>query len=283
MKRRILGIALAVVLALAGTIALVLYVQAARDDAAAPEPTSSVLVVDRTVRQGAGMAEISERVVPVEVPTRLVADGAVSDVGSLPAEYVAGVELRPGEQLLRSRLVAPSSLVRVEVPVGLQEVTVALEPERAVGGNLEPGSTVGVVLSFEPFELSALGAQQPTDATEPTDAASAIPRRTPNTTHLTLHGVLVTSVQLSRQDAERVTETRTVSDDADDQPAIDATIAESPRDRLLVTLAVSSPEVEQVVFAAEFGRIWLTLQDVDTDTEDTRILTLDQVYVTVPR
>ena len=82
---------------------------------------------------------------------------------------------------------------------------------------------------------------------------------TPNTTKLTLNSILVTSLQLSRDDAERTTETRTSDDDGDgDEPVIAADINEAPRDQLLVTLAVSAPEVEQIVFAAEFGRIWLT-------------------------
>ena len=48
-------------------------------------------------------------------------------------------------------------------------------------------------------------------------------------------------------------------------------------------MAVNAPEVEQIVFAAEFGRIWLTGQNANTDDDGSRILTLDQVYVQVPR
>ena len=285
MKRRILGIVLAVVLGLAGTIALVAYVQNARDEAAEPEPTSTVLVVQSPVRQGATLAEIEGQVEVVEVPTRLVADGAVDDLDRFPSGLVAGVDLRPGEQLLRSRLVEPSTLVRVEMPAGLQELTVAMSPERALGGTLRPGDTVGIVLSFDPFEVAASGAPPTPDPLDPDAPTTTVPsaRRTPNTSHLTLQQILVTSVQYSRNDAERATETRNVGEDSGDQPAIDATIAESPRDQLLVTLAVSGPEVEQIVFAAEFGHIWFTLQNEDTDPDDTRILTLDQVYVTVPR
>ena len=44
MNRRLIGIALALVLGIVGTIILVNYVQSARDDAAEPEPTTSVLV-----------------------------------------------------------------------------------------------------------------------------------------------------------------------------------------------------------------------------------------------
>ena len=147
-----------------------------------------------------------------------------------------------------------------------------------VGGQIEPGSTVGVVMSFDPFELATSGA--PTEDPESPDAT--LPTRTPNTTKLTLNGILVTSLQLSQNDAERTTETRS-EDDNGDQIEIAADINEAPGDQLLVTLAVSAPEVEQIVFAAEFGRIWLTSQNADTDDVGSRILTLDQVYVGMPR
>lgn len=276
MRRRLLGITIAVVLGLVGTTALVLYVRSAHDRAAEPEAVATVLVLDRTVRAGTSVADLGDAVVPVEIPTRLVAPGAVEDLGRVAGDLVAAVELRPGEQLLRSRLVPPAALVRTEVPAGLQEVTVALGPDRAVGGVLRPGDTVGVVISFEPFERSAV---TPTGEGEDPAAGEATANRTPNTTHLTLQQVLVTAVQYSQRDAERATASRS----GDEEEVIDATIAESPGDQLLVTLALTGPEVEQVVFAAEFGRIWLTLQDGATDTEGTRILTLDQVYVEVPR
>jgi pilus assembly protein CpaB len=284
MNRRVLGIVVAVLLGLAGTIALFAYVQSARDDAAESEPTTTILVVEQPIAQGLTLSEIQSRVVATEVPERLVVDGALAELDSLPDELVAGVELQPGEQLLRSRLVAPSELVRVEVPVGLQEITVALNPERAVGGALRSGDLVGLVFSFEPFETSAADQGDPVDPAETApETTVAGPTKTPNTTNLTLQKILVTSVQLSRQDAERASEVRDVSEDDPEQPAIDPNIAEAPGDQLLVTLAVNGPEVEQIVFAAEFGRIWMTLQNAETDEANTRIVTLGQVYIPVPR
>jgi pilus assembly protein CpaB len=283
MNRRVIGIILAVVLGIGGTFALVKYVQSARDDAAEPEPTESILVVQNDVAQGAYLDVIEDNVALEDVPERLVAPGALTDLDSVPEDLVAGVALEPGEQLLRSRLVESSELVSVDVPEGLQELTVAFDPERAVGGQVEPGESVGIVLSFEPFEIAASGPTAAPDDPAAAENGETAPTKTPNTTHLTLNKVLVTGVQLSRNDAERTTETRTVDEDSDDQPVIAADIAEAPGDQLLVTFAVSSPEAEQIVFAAEFGRIWLTGQNTATDESNTRILTLEQVYIEVPR
>jgi pilus assembly protein CpaB len=279
MNRRLIGIAVALVLGIVGTIILVNYVQSARDDAAEPEPTTSVLVVSGTIRQGATLEDIRAGVTLTDVPDGLLAEGVLKSLDGLDSTLIAGVELQPGEQLLRSRLVLPEELVSVDVPAGLQELTIALSPERVVGGQIEAGSTVGVVMSFDPFELATSGA--PTADAESPDAD--LPTRTPNTTKLTLNGILVTSLQLSRNDAERTTETRTSDDGDGDQPVIAADINEAPGDQLLVTLAVSAPEVEQIVFAAEFGRIWLTGQNAATDDSGSRVLTLDQVYVGIPR
>jgi pilus assembly protein CpaB len=277
MNRRILGIVLALALALGGTYVLVRYVESAREDAAAPEPTATVLVVEEAVAQGASVAQIRRSVASVEVPADLAAPGALSSFDDVSDDLVASVALEPGEQMLRSRLVEPGELVGVEVPTGLQEVTVSLAPERAVGGQLKPGDSVGIVISFDPFEVAAAGVQSDPAAT---DAAPA-QGRTPNTTHLTLGQILVTSVQLSRNDAERVTLTQ-ASDDGD-QPAIAADIAEAPDNQLLVTFAVSAAEAEQIIFAAEFGRIWLTGQNPATNDSGSRILTLERAYVGVPR
>jgi pilus assembly protein CpaB len=306
MRRRVLGILLAVALAGLGTWALVAYVQSAKDEALAEEPQVEVYVVTRDVRLGAGMREITESVELMEVPERLAAPDAVTDLDDLAKGDVTAVQLRAGEQLLESRLVDPDTLVRVEVPDGLQELTLALEPERAVGGLLEAGDLVGVVLSFDPFEITEAGAPAAVDdettgggdgdtddGGEGAADGDSTPAKTPNVTHLTLHQVQVTSVRYAQRDSERIVERQSDDEeDADasalgreveDEETVSAIVDEGPDERLLVTLAVSSPEVEQIVFAAEFGHVWLTKQTTETDEDGTRIVTLDQVYIVVPR
>ena len=143
MNRRIVGITLAVLLGVAGTFVLARYVQSARDEAAEPEPTATVLIVSGDLPLGASLDDVAARVESTEVPERLVADGALDDLDGLDPELVVGVELQAGEQLLRSRLVEPGELVSVDVPAGLQEITIALDPERlpsAASSKLEPRS-----------------------------------------------------------------------------------------------------------------------------------------------
>ena len=286
MKRRIIGIVLAVALAVVGTLALVRYVKSAKDDAVRPEELVQVLVVEEDVREGAPVSEVLESVGLVDVPRRLVAPGALADFTGLDPTFVTETELKEGEQILPSRFVDPQSLVRVAVPKGLQEITFAFTPERAVGAELQAGDTVGVLFSFEPFDLNTSGVpSQTTETTVPGDPTqtTVAPTRTPNTTHFVLHKILVTGVKFSKQDSVRASEIVATGDAESTETTVAPVVSEAPADQLLVTMAVSAAEAEQLVFAAEFGSIWLTAEGPDASEEGTRILTLAQVMVPVPR
>lgn len=272
MKRQIIGIVVAIVLAVLGTLALVSYVRSAKDDAVKNQQPVDVYVVSHDIGKGTAVSDMTNLVKLTSVPERLVAADAVRDLGELDQTLVAGIDLAPGDQLRSARLVDGRTLVRVVVPKGLQEITVALSPERAVGGALLAGDTVGVVFSFDPFDLASAGSP----ATDTTDTTALALPRTPNTTHLTLHKVLVTAVQFSAKDRSAISGEGT-------ETTVGATVAQAPGDQLLVTLAVTAAEAEQVVFAAEFGDVWLTAEPDDATEDGTRILTLSGVYVTVVR
>jgi pilus assembly protein CpaB len=260
MNRRITGVIAAALLATVGTLALVGYVQSAKDRAVAGERQVDAYVVRTATAKGANLEEIRGAVSQTEVPARLRPEDAVTDLDDLEG-LVAAVDLEPGELLLRSRLIDADDLSRTQVPEGRQEMTVALEPERAVGGALQAGDTVGVVLSFEPFDRQD---GQGGEAGE----------QTPNVSHLTLHKVLVTAVQF---DAEDDAEAPLDPDDEEASDDESGTVS-APTSRLLVTLALTSPQVEQVVFAAEFGHIWLTAENEQADERGTRVVTLGEAF-----
>lgn len=250
MKRRILGIVTALLLASIGTFTLLAWAAAAEDRALAGERTVDVFVVRQAIAAGTGVDGLRESVELEQVPAKASAEGGVADLDDL-AGKVATVDLVPGEQLVAARFADPEVLARqtgVEVPDGLQEVTISLEPQRAVGGNLRPGDTVGLVASFDPFEDVTGG-----------DA------KTPNTTHLILHKVLVTRVQAAPTAAAP-------RDEEDDGPE------PTPGSDLLITLAVDAPSVERVVFAQEFGFVWLTAEPATATEDGTRIQDRGTIY-----
>jgi len=94
----------------------------------------------------------------------------------------------------------------------------------------------------------------------------------------------VTGVQFTKQDSERAAAIQgTPTVEKSTETTIAPTVAQAPADQLLVTLAVTAPEAEQLVFASEFGLIWLTSENASASPNGTRILTLAQAYIPVPR
>jgi pilus assembly protein CpaB len=151
-KTRLLGGIAALVVAIIGTVMLLIYVQGADRRALANTETEEVYIVQKEIPAGTGVDKFGDNVVKKAVPRSAIATDSVKNLSDL-GNKVSSIEFMPGEQILASRMVDPSSLLgrgRVEVPTGLQEVTVKLDIERVVGGNIEAGDTVGVLLSFKP-------------------------------------------------------------------------------------------------------------------------------------
>jgi pilus assembly protein CpaB len=242
-RRRFLAAVAALVLLVAGTAVLLAYVHGADSRALAGTRTVDVLVVDQLIPAGSAAADVKTKVRTEIVPAKVALPGRVTDLTSLDGR-VAAVDLQPGEQLLASRFTKPDDLQvpgTVAVPAGLQEVSVLLEPQRAVGGRLAAGDTVGVVVS-----MGAPG---------------------PGQTHAVLHHVLVTQIQGAPAPADSKADPQTASSGS---PA--------PTQSLLVTMAVSAAQAEAVVFGMEHGTLWLTLEPKDARTGGTDVITPDNIY-----
>src|SRR6476661_5279010 len=149
MRRRLLAASAALVLFVLGTVVLLAYVRGADARAFAGAQPVQVLVVDRLVPAGTSGDGLAGFVRTDTVPAKAAVDGRVTDLTELTG-LVASTDLEPGEQLLASRFQKPGDVQAagtVAVPKGLQEVSILLEPQRAVGGRLAAGDTVGVYLS----------------------------------------------------------------------------------------------------------------------------------------
>ena len=113
-------------------------------------------------------------------------------------------------------------------------------PQRAAGGRLAAGDEVGVFIS--------LG--------------------TP-ATHAVLHHVLVTQVQGAPVPVD------TASDGGTETASTGTT---APSASLMVTLALTGEQAEGVVFGAEHGTLWLSLEPDGADLDETEVITPDNVY-----
>jgi pilus assembly protein CpaB len=252
MARKLIGVIAALALAAVGTAALLVYVQGAERRALAGEETVPVFVVREAINRGTQGTDIGGRVERQLVPAKVQALGSVDELSALQGK-VAAVDLVPGEQLVLQRFVAPQELRAVQVPDGLLQVTVSLEPQRALGGMLSAGDLVGVVASF-----TGSGS----------DGEDAEPSQSGPTTHLVLHKVLVSNVQASAGSGLGIGGGGDQADPATTAPSGD----------LLITLAVNAGAAERVVFAAEHGSLWLTAEPDGAPEDGTRIQTMDSIY-----
>jgi pilus assembly protein CpaB len=286
-KRRITGILAAVILATIGTVALVGYVQSAKDKAVAEEALVEVYVVDKVVPKGAAAETIKTSVSVEQIPARLEQPGAITDLKEVGAN-VAATDLQPGDQLLAVRLV-PKDQVAAEVKDKVQ-ISAMFTPERAVGGSLEKGDLVGVYLSFDPFNMDEAGQDTETAATTDTTTApgsmdsttdstdtamesadesganTEAKEKTPNVTRLEFQHVLVTNVQTTNEPV--------VPDETDQEDPIEQISGA----QYVVTLALSPEQSERFVFASEFGHVWLSNQPAAVSDDGTRLVTLGNVY-----
>jgi Flp pilus assembly protein CpaB len=243
MKTRLIGALLAIVLALVGTVVLTGYVRSADVRAAAGAELVPVYVVDRAIPAGTSAEDIGEFISEKRIPAVAATKGRVTELTTLSG-MVADVVLMPGEQLLQARWVDPAQRTRdgdVALPVGMQAVTVALPVEQVVGGDVMPGDTVGVVVSARVIS-------------EATSKEQTIARQV-------FHKMLVTAVQAG---------TTTQPDDAE--------ASTEPVSAVMVTLAVSTAQLEEVVWAQQFGEIWLTIEPEEADESGSRIVDARVVF-----
>jgi pilus assembly protein CpaB len=252
--RRVLGVSAAAVLAGLGAVGVVTWANTSKSNAEEQQSQTAVLIVDQHVPKGADAATILAGTHVGTVQRKSLAVGALTSDAQVGAQVAAG-DMYPGEQVVKDRLAAK---VDTGVPADKVQVSATLTAERAVGGALKAGDTVGVYLSFEPFE------------TNTPEADTAAPAKSPNMTHLEFQHVLVTNVQVTSTPVE-------VADEDKDKP-----VQQVSSDNYIVTLALTPPQSERFVFATEFGRVWLSNQPATVSSDSTSLITMGSIYSVVP-
>lgn len=246
MIRRIVVALVALLIAAVGGALTYLYAAGADARAMARLDPVQVLVVAEPIEAGTAAEEIVRSVSVSELPSAAVAPGAVTDLSEV-AGLLVSADLQPGEQLLSSRFVAPEAVQgEVEIPLDLHQLSIQLEQQRVIGGELRAGDTVAIFVSG-----SVSG------STEDGEEAEA------DMTRLLLHKVLVTAVHGAAA----------VTTDENGEP-----VEEAAADSIMVTLALSAADAELVVFGQEFGSVWLSLEGEDVPEGGTRVVTPEEVF-----
>ena len=244
MRRRVVAALAAVVLAALGSILLARYVAVADERAMAGLEPVTVLVATEPIAEGTPAGELAGLVSTRAIPAAAVSPGAVTALEDLQGR-VAATDLVAGEQLLAHRFTEPEELTAPaagQVPPGMHQVTIPLDAARSVGGHLSTGDTVGVLLSHE----------------------------SPQETHLQLHKVLVTRVQGGIPAPSAQPAPEEAGAPVPDEPV--------PADAVLVTLALDAAGAQKVAFAAEFGQVWLSLEDAAAPDDDLGTVTRENLF-----
>lgn len=240
MKTRLIGVILAIALAVTGTVVLTGYVGGADARAAKGTVLVSVYVVAEEIPAGMAAAELADYVMVKKIPAVAVVPGHVTKLSALEGQ-VSDTALSPGEQLIGSHWVDPATLAgrsAVEIPEGMQAVSLALPVEQVVGGTVQRGDTVGVVITSNPADGNA------------------------GTTREVFHKVLVTAVQ----------------NGSTTPPAEGSDAAEASVDVVMVTLALATPDVEVLVWGQRFGSVWLTMEPAEADETGSRKADIGVVF-----
>jgi pilus assembly protein CpaB len=242
MNRRLVLFVVAFLVAITGTGAVFVYVSQADSRAVAGQQLVRVLVANKHVTAGAvaGSLLTKNQVTVRSLPRSSVPADALQDLAGHDKE-VTVVDLYPGDFLLAGKLAphaAPNSGA-LTIPTGKMAVSVSLEDPRGVAGFVVPGSEVAV---FDTFNVA------PGGATEPSGDRLTDGYLKNRATRLLLGRVTVLAV------GPDVTEGKSSSSDKSKKDA-----AGNQATAVALTLAVSQPDAEKLIHAAETGSLWFGL------------------------
>jgi pilus assembly protein CpaB len=181
-------------LALVGTMLLVTYVRAAEGRASADQRMVPVVVVTTGVERGTTAHELRGALRVEQVPAGSRAPHALQSIDDLDGR-VPSADLFPGEQLVSERLTTPDE-VGADLPPGTTAVSISLEPQRAVAGQVRAGARVNVLASYDdPASTETVLHDALVQGVTRTDA--------PTDGGQTVKGTVLVTLAVSPADAER--------------------------------------------------------------------------------
>jgi pilus assembly protein CpaB len=231
MQSRVLAILIAVVLALVATVALVVYVNGADRRAIADQEPVKVWVAVKPITAGTSgvNAQINGLIDEIEVPRKNAVDDAVRSLSQIEAKR-AEVDIVPGEQLLQSRWVNPEEVTgRRLLPIDEdhQALSIGLDLTRQVAGFVTPGDNVSMILSMK----------RPHPGGPDVDSSQFLLQNI----QVLAVGATALSNGSSQGGGGRVNQ------------------GKGSQNLTAVTLSIPEEKVVKVVYAAEYGSIYLTL------------------------
>ena len=252
MKRRLLIIVLALILAAVGTSGVLAYARGANDRAIAGMKAVSVLVAQKTIPAGTavGIALHGGLLASQVLPASSVPANALSAITPDMSSLVLSADLEPGQLLLRPMLVSAAQTTSgLAIPPGMMALTLSFCLPEVVAGSVQPGSQVAV---FDTVGFSA--ASTITAGPGCTGAHTQVGGTVK--TRVVLTRVLVLSVGAAPAGGTASSSSTTT---ASSSALSGSSSPSSGQAGTLVTLAVTQAQAEQLIQMTETGMPYLAL------------------------
>ena len=243
MGRRVLVVLAAVVVALIGVVAVVVYAQGADSRAVADQQPQTVFIAAKLVPAGttASEAVAAGLMVPTQVAARGLPLGALSTVDAATGKLLALTDIAPGEFVTASRFgTTPLGQKAIQVPDGQIAISLTLSDPARVGAFVSPGSHIVIYDTYVP----------PVAAAGTTAAAAVVTKQT----RVLLDDVLVIAMGSA---------TLTPPAGGQAQPAAAGA---------LVTVALPPALAAKLVHAIQTGTLYAGLRGTDTKADLAQIV-----------
>ena len=244
MRSRGLVVAIAVVLAIVASAAVILYTNGVKEDAVTGGSLSEVVVASQDIPANTNLNPLLDQGVfsTLRVPTDAVVDGAISDLSQLRG-LTSTAPILANEQIPVGRL--SSGEAPQGGPLGISDgnvaVSIRVDDEAAVNGSISRGSSIVIYATFESPEFLPGGtAQQQITKAGTSVQTSELP---------TLTTTLIPAV--------RVLEVV--------NPVVAEGSSQSANEPVTLTLDLTPEDAQNLVYAQETGRIWIGLLPPDEE------------------
>jgi pilus assembly protein CpaB len=264
-KRRVLTVALAVLLAALGTGGVLAYVRQADNRALAGQQAVSVLVAGKLIPSGTSAATALRDglLTTQQLPAASVPSDAMRSVAPGLSSLVLSADVQPGQLLLRPMLVtAVQQNGGLVIPPGMVAVTINLCVPEAVANNVQAGSDVEVFNTYAPKDDSLTAGYNCNPPHEQqayggVHTVTVLPR-----VRVLAVGPASATGQASSQSSSATVATAT-----------SGTSATSSSSNVLVTVAVSQANAQRLIQLTVTGLPYLALLTNSSQTRvDTRLV-----------
>ncbi len=260
MNRRVIAVIAAVVLALAGTVAVSAYVRGADARALAGQQVVQVYVADKLVPAGTKLQDaVDSGLIKQEpVAAKGAPEGSLTSTNVLAdSSSVAVSDIQPGELVLSSRFGAQAAVTSaLTIPDGKMAVSLALLDPAHVGSFVKPGSHIVI---FDTFNIrSTVGPALPSGDHISDDFKKVRATR-----------VLLADVQVLAVGATSASASLPSDNSGNQATGNQTTGTQTAQTTTLFTLAVDQTAAEALVQGLQTGTLYFgLLNDSSTVTPD---------------